>query len=289
MTLCVMLLLTTRVSAEGQEAQQGARKPRLRAVRVTGRAEEVRVAARTATRIRFDTALDAERTRLEDGLGRFEPLLVGNGFLVVTPREELPGGEQVPLRVVLSDGTEVPFVLAASVSEVDVQLRVSRDGAAPRETVPAPTVLSAVWRERVWAPRGGRVEWPERQRSRRGEGRAGRLAESMLVLAARSGPPPQAVPGAGLEVERRLFHVGGLSGFVVRVRNPDPLRSWEPGEVRVRHSEGGGEVEVLALRMGPGLLPPGGWGWLVVVTPALPQDGQARFELELRGRKGVAL
>jgi hypothetical protein len=284
-----MLLLTTRVSAEGQEAQQGARKPRLRAVRVTGRAEEVRVAARTATRIRFDTALDAERTRLEDGLGRFEPLLVGNGFLVVTPREELPGGEQVPLRVVLSDGTEVPFVLAASVSEVDVQLRVSRDGAAPRETVPAPTVLSAVWRERVWAPRGGRVEWPERQRSRRGEGRAGRLAESMLVLAARSGPPPQAVPGAGLEVERRLFHVGGLSGFVVRVRNPDPLRSWEPGEVRVRHSEGGGEVEVLALRMGPGLLPPGGWGWLVVVTPALPQDGQARFELELRGRKGVAL
>lgn len=292
MTLCVMLFLTTRVSAAGEEAQQGLRKPRLRAVRVSGRAEEVRVAARTATRIRFDTALDAERTRLEDGHGRFEPLLVGNGFLVVTPREELPGGEHVTLRVVLSDGTEVPFALAASASEVDVQVRVSRDGAAPERRREAPVVVSAVWRERVWAPRGANVEWPERQRSRRGEGRAGRLADSMLVLAARSGPLPQPGawrPGSGLEVERRLFHAGGLSGFVVRVRNPDPLRPWEPGEVRVRHAEGGGAVEVLALRMGPGLLPPGGWGWLVVVTPALPEDGQARFELELRGRKGVAL
>ncbi|MFY0562839.1 DUF2381 family protein [Archangium lansingense] len=291
MTLCVMLLLTTRVSAEGQEAQQGLRKPRLRAVRVTGRAEEVRVAARTATRIRFDTALDAERTRLEDGRGRFEPLLVGNGFLVVTPREELREGEHVALRAVLSDGTEVPFVLAASASEVDVQVRVSRYGAAPARERETSTVVSAVWRERVWAPRGGIVEWPER-RSRRGGGQAGQLAESMLVLAARSGPLPQAVAwpqGAGLEVERRMFHAGGLSGFVVRVRNPDPLRPWEPGDVRVRHAEGGEEVEVLALRMGPGLLPPGGWGWLVVVTPALPQDGQARFELELRGRKGVAL
>ena len=292
MTLCVMLLLTTRVSAEGQEAQQGFRKPRLRAVGVTGRVEEVRVAARTATRIRFDTALDAERTRLEDGLGRFEPLVVGNGFLVVTPREELAGGERVTLRAVLSDGTEVPFELAASASEVDVQVRVSRDVAAPVRRREAPTVVSALWRERVWGARGASVEWPERQRSRQGEGRAGRLAESMLVLAARSGPllPSGAwQPDAGLEVERRLFHAGGLSGFVVRVRNPDPLRPWEPGEVRVRHAAGGGEVEVLALRMGPGLLPPGGWGWLVVVTPALPEEGQARFELELRGRKGVAL
>lgn len=292
MTLCVMLLLTTRVSAEGQEAQQGSRKPRLRAVRVTGRVEEVRVAARTATRIRFDTSLDAERTRLEDGQGRFEPLVVGNGFLVVTPREELPGGEHVTLRVVLSDGTEVPFTLAASTSEVDVQVRVSRYEPVPARVREAPTVVSAVWRERVGGSRGGSVEWPERQRSRRGEGRAGRLADSMLVLAARSGPLPQAGAwrqGSGLEVERRLFHAGDLSGFVVRVRNPDPLRPWEPGEVRVRHADGGGEVEVLALRMGPGLLPPGGWGWLVVVTPALPQDGQARFELVLRGRKGVAL
>ncbi|WP_375769668.1 DUF2381 family protein [Archangium gephyra] len=287
-----MLLLTTRVSAEGQEARQGLRKPRLRAVRVTGGAEEVRVAARTATRIRFDTALDAQRTRLEDGLGRFEPLVVGNGFLVVTPREELPGGERVMLRAVLSDGTEVPFVLAASDSEVDVQVRVSRYVPAPARVPESPTVVSAVWRERAGEPRSALVQWPERRRSRGGEGQAGRLAESMLVLAARSAPPPPLGawrPGAGLEVERRLFHSGGLSGFVVRVRNPDPLRPWEPGQVRVRHAKGGGEVEVLALRMGPGPLPPGGWGWLVIVTPALPEDGQARFELELRGRMGVAL
>jgi uncharacterized protein DUF2381 len=205
MTLCVMLLLTTRVSAAGEEARPTARKPRLRAVTVSGRVEEVRVAARTATRIRFDTAVDAAHTRLDDGHGRFEPLLLGNGFLVVTPREELPAGERVSLEVVLSDGTRVPFVLAAG----------------------------------------------------------------------------------STEVERRMFHAGALSGFVVRVRNPAPLRPWEPGVVRVRQ-EGGGEVEVLALRMGPGSLPPGGWGWLVVVTRALPRHEQARFELELRGRSGAS-
>jgi uncharacterized protein (TIGR02268 family) len=286
-----MLLLTTRVSAAGEEARPTARKPRLRAVTVSGRVEEVRVAARTATRIRFDTAVDAARTRLEDGRGRFEPLLLGNGFLVVTPREELPAGERVTLEVVLSDGTHVPFVLAAGASEVDVQVRVSRHGPAVAPTlVETPTVVSAVWRERVGALGTPRAEWPERPRSPRGEGRAGRLAESMLVLAARSEPRPSELvrwhAGAGPEVERRLFHVGALSGFVVRVRNPDPLRPWEPGQVRVRQV-GGGEVEVLALRMGPGPLPPDGWGWLVVVTRALPRDGQARFELELRGRSGA--
>ncbi|MFL5352829.1 DUF2381 family protein [Archangium sp.] len=286
-----MLLLTTRVSAAGEEARPTARKPRLRAVTVSGRVEEVRVAARTATRIRFDTAVDAARTRLEDGQGRFEPLLLGNGFLVVTPREELPADERVTLDVVLSDGTHVPFVLAAGATEVDVQVRVSRHGPAAAPTlVETPTVVSAVWREREHALGTPRAEWPERPRSQQGEGRAGRLAESMLVLAARSEPrPPEPGwhAGAGPEVERRLFHVGVLSGFVVRVRNPEPLRSWEPGQVRVRQ-EGGGEVEVLALRMGPEPLPPGGWGWLVVVTRALPRDGQARFELELRGRGGAS-
>lgn len=294
MTLCVMLFLTTRVSAAGEEARPTARKPRLRAVTVSGRVEEVRVAARTATRIRFDTAVDAVHTRLDDGLGRFEPLLLGKGFLVVTPREELPAGARVPLEVVLEDGTHVPFVLAAGATEVDVQLRVSRPGPAGAPVAPAiidaPTVVSAVWRERVRGLATPRVEWPERSRSRRGEGRAGRLAESMLVLAARSEarPPDEGWrAGTGPEVERRPFHADGLSGFVVRVRNPEPLRPWEPGRVRVRQV-GGGEVEVLALRMGPGSLPPGGWGWLVVVTRALPGNEQARFELELRGRRGAS-
>jgi hypothetical protein len=269
----MLVLVAMRVSASGVEAQPGGRKPRLRAVTVSGRVEEVRVAARTATRLRFDTALDAGRTRLQDEHERFEPLVLGNDFLVITPREELPRGQQVTLQVVLADGTRLPFVLAASPTEVDVQVRVARND--PRR----PALVSTVWREHVWAPR---------------EGRAGRLAEVMLGLAGRSGGPgssdvASAVwrPGAGLELERRPFHAGGLSGFVVRVRNPDPLRPWEPGEVRVRHAEGRGEVEVQALRMEPASLPPGGWGWLVVVTGALPRDEGARFELELRGRGGA--
>jgi hypothetical protein len=144
MTLCVMLVLVAmRVSASGVEAQPGGRKPRLRAVTVSGGVEEVRVAARTATRLRFDTALDAGRTRLHDTHGRFEPLLLGNDFLVVTPREEVPPGEQVTLQVVLADGTRMPFVLVASPTEMDVQVRVAR-------TDPSrPALVSTAWRERL--------------------------------------------------------------------------------------------------------------------------------------------
>ncbi|HEX8441429.1 DUF2381 family protein [Archangium sp.] len=283
----MLVLVAMRVSASGVEAQPVVRKPRLRAVTVSGRVEEVRVAARTATRLRFDTALDAGRTRLHDEHGRFEPLVLGNDFLVVTPREEVPEGEQVTLQVVLADGTRLPFVLATRLTEVDVQVRVVR-----REPS-RPALVSTAWREHVRGLREGRAEWPARPRAREGEGRAGRLAEVMLELAGRSGRVSSEVasavwrPGAGLETERRLFHAGGLSGFMVRVRNPDPLRPWEPGEVRVRHAAGRGEVEVQALRMEPVSLPPGGWGWLVVVTGALPRDEGARFELELRGRGGA--
>ncbi|HSP78824.1 MAG TPA: DUF2381 family protein [Myxococcaceae bacterium] len=139
MTLAVMWLLALRVSAAGEEvARPVVRKPRLRAVRVSGRAEEVRVAAGTATRLRFDAVLDVERTRLEEGRERFEPLLVSHGFLLVTPREELGEGERVALTVVLADGRELSFELEASPTEVDVQVSVitrapSRDGLARRE------------------------------------------------------------------------------------------------------------------------------------------------------------
>jgi hypothetical protein len=139
----MLVLVAMRVSASGVEAQPGGRKPRLRAVTVSGGVEEVRVAARTATRLRFDTALDAGRTRLHDTHGRFEPLLLGNDFLVVTPREEVPPGEQVTLQVVLADGTRMPFVLVASPTEMDVQVRVAR-------TDPSrPALVSTAWRERL--------------------------------------------------------------------------------------------------------------------------------------------
>jgi uncharacterized protein (TIGR02268 family) len=127
-----MLMRAPGVSAGGGEEAEAeaapvARKPRVRMVRVSGEAEEVRVAARTATRLRFDTVLDAGRTRLEEGRERFERLLVGRGFVLVTPREELAAGERVLLTVVLADGTRLPFALATSATEVDVQVQVSRE------------------------------------------------------------------------------------------------------------------------------------------------------------------
>jgi hypothetical protein len=58
MTLRVMPILAMCLSEVGavETAQPVAKKPRLRVVTVSGGTEEVRVAARRATRLRFDTA-----------------------------------------------------------------------------------------------------------------------------------------------------------------------------------------------------------------------------------------
>jgi hypothetical protein len=44
---------------------------------------------------------------------RFEPLLVGNGTVVVVPLRDLDSEDRIVLRVTLVDGTEVLFTLRA--------------------------------------------------------------------------------------------------------------------------------------------------------------------------------
>ena len=196
-----MLLLL--VGASGEAAPPGRRKPRLRTVMVAGQVAEVRVAANTSTRLRFDAALDASRTRLVDGGGRFEPLVVGSRFLVITPREELAAGERVPLVVTLRDGSEVPLVLAADSAEVDVQVQVTRGVVtrAPAVTPPAPGARC----EQGLETRPARAEWMGWLGAPRAEGAAGAVVEALLRSGAGASAgivPALWRPGAGPERER---------------------------------------------------------------------------------------
>jgi uncharacterized protein (TIGR02268 family) len=202
LTWCVMLLLL--VGASGEAAPPGRRKPRLRTVTVAGQVAEVRVAANTSTRLRFDAALDASRTRLVDGGERFEPLVVGSRFLVITPREDLSAGERVPLVVTLRDGSEVPLVLAADSAEVDVQVQVTRSVVtqAPAVTPPAPGARC----EKAPEPRPARAEWMRWPGAPREEGAAGALVDLLLRTGAGASAgivPALWRPGAGPEGERR--------------------------------------------------------------------------------------
>jgi hypothetical protein len=192
-----MLLLVAQVV---EAAEPGRRKPRLRTVTVEGQVAEVRVAANTSTRLRFDMALDARRTRLEGAGERFEPLVVGSRFLVITPREELAAGERVSLVVALWDGSEVPLALAADASEVDVQVQVTRGVVrrAPLVTPPAPGARCEVAPETVLA----RAEWLVRLAASRTERSAGGLAEALLRTAGRGA-------GASSESVRALWRPGG--------------------------------------------------------------------------------
>jgi hypothetical protein len=194
-----MLLLVAQVPGVGEAAPPERRKPRLRTVTVAGQVAEVRVAANTSTRLRFDAVLDARRTRLVGASERFEPLVVGSRFLVVTPREDLAAGERVSLVVALADGSEVSLALAADASEVDVQVQVTRSVVtrAPAVSLPAPGARCETEPEAVPA----RTDWLTRLAAPRTEGAAGALADAF---------PRRAGRGAGTSVEivRALWRPG---------------------------------------------------------------------------------
>lgn len=207
LTWCVMLLLAAQAVGEAEAAPPGRRKPRLRSVTVAGQVAEVRVAANTSTRLRFDAALDAGRTRLVDMGERFEPLVVGSRFLVITPREDLAAGERVPLVVTLRDGSEVPLVLAADSTEVDVQVQVTR-GVVAREPAVTPAAPGARCEKEpeAWP---ARAEWLSWLGAPRAEGPAGALVDALLRKAGGAAGASAGIvpalwrPGAGLEGERR--------------------------------------------------------------------------------------
>ncbi|QRN95911.1 DUF2381 family protein [Archangium violaceum] len=92
---------------------------------------EVFVAARTVTTLRFELPCDPARTRMLGWEGRFEPLLVGGGSVVIVPLRELAPDDRFMLVVTLTDGTSLPFTVTAAKDVVDGQIDVFPDSESP--------------------------------------------------------------------------------------------------------------------------------------------------------------
>src|SRR4051794_13290971 len=88
---------------------------------------EILVGARTVTTLRFESPVDALRTKLEGGEGRFEPLLIGGQSLTLFPLRELAPQDRFRLTVALESGPLLPFTLLSNPEQVDAQVEVFPD------------------------------------------------------------------------------------------------------------------------------------------------------------------
>ncbi|MFL5351490.1 DUF2381 family protein [Archangium sp.] len=120
---------------EAQELPQSARQPVRRNLYLSkdsnSAVPEVFVAARTVTTLRFEHPCDPVGTRMLGWEGRFEPLLVGGGSVVIVPLRELEPDDRFMLVVALTDGTSLPFTVAAAKDAVDGQVDVFPDSESP--------------------------------------------------------------------------------------------------------------------------------------------------------------
>ena len=76
-------------------------------------ANNIFVSGQVITVLRFEQDCDPARTKLLGWEGRFAPLLVGGGKVVVEPLRDLGDDEWLTLLVTLADGTEIPFIVRA--------------------------------------------------------------------------------------------------------------------------------------------------------------------------------
>jgi hypothetical protein len=91
----------------------------------------VYVASEMATVLRFSRPVDPARTKMLGWEGRFEPLLAGGGFVVLTPLQSIMEEDRFLLVVTLQDGREVPFTITAMEGRFDHQVNVFLDGETP--------------------------------------------------------------------------------------------------------------------------------------------------------------
>ncbi|WP_439329338.1 DUF2381 family protein [Corallococcus sicarius] len=73
--------------------------------------QRVYVKGHVVTVLRFEQPVEAARTRLVGGEGRFEPLGIVGRKVILEPRQELDSDEGFSLMVTLADGREVLFLL----------------------------------------------------------------------------------------------------------------------------------------------------------------------------------
>lgn len=261
-------------------------QPRHRSLYLSGEAnepgQEIQVAARTSSTLRFDLPPTPSRAVLGGWADRFEPPLVGGGSVVVFPLHALSPKDRVPLTVTLADGTVLPFTLVPAQEAVDTQVDVFLH----MESVHA--LRQALKEARAEKEKLQAENLRHQQESLSTEHALATLLLNKALLQSAytkrqrwTSQEPSLAADIDLLIPKI---VPGYAAVVFTITNKESEQPWTLGEVRLTN-KATGQRKPCAVRMLSTSIAPGQTGRLVVVTSLLQKS--ELFLLEVFRKNGL--
>ncbi|MBZ4419780.1 DUF2381 family protein [Myxococcus sp. RHSTA-1-4] len=247
-------------------------------------ASPVYVRGQVATVLRFEKACDPQATKLLGWEGRFEPPVIGGRSVLLLPLQDLEPEDRLPLRVMLTDGTEVPFIVTARDGLGDQQVNVFPDR---KSTLAVHAALTdALNRERALRR--------ENDRYRKEETSADHALAALLASGSTQQTPfierqKWVLRDGEMEMVVRVYAGKAKAAVVFHITNPKSERPWSLMEARLSTASSG-EARPFALRMDQDSIAPGASGRLAVVADRSAfksGDGFDNLELELFRHDGL--
>ncbi|WP_414639364.1 DUF2381 family protein [Archangium sp.] len=247
-------------------------------------APKVYVGGRTATVLRFEKDCAPERTSMLGWEGHFEPLICSDRFVLLYPHRDLTPSDRFLLRVTLTDGTELPFIVTARQQpygdrQVDQQVNVFAD----REGYDA--VLASLYR----ALESERKLREENERYRKEENSIDHAYATLLANGAVKAAPFRlektvTLKDGDMPITVKLFSGKGKAAVLVNLTNAYSDEPWRLGEARLTTDLTSRTARPFALRMNPSEIIPGASGTLAVVADKsafVSQEGLVDLTLEI--------
>ncbi|WP_245814166.1 DUF2381 family protein [Cystobacter ferrugineus] len=234
----------------------------------------VYVKAQVVTTLRFEKAVDPDKTKMLGWEGRLEPLAVVRNKVILEPLHALGSDEAIPLVVTLVDGTEVAFLLRSRDYQdwalADQQIDVFQD----RESYAAmhDALMRALDQNDALSEQLARY---------RQEEHSGDHALAALLTAGALEQTPFKLAGYvtgkddAADVNATLYKGKGKAAVVFRIKNLSPEQPWSMTSARVLSVVTGQERPVAARSL-PSKIGPGESGVVAIVADrsAFMEDGK---------------
>ncbi|EPX61196.1 hypothetical protein D187_000979 [Cystobacter fuscus DSM 2262] len=230
--------------------------------------------AQVVTALRFEKAVDPDKTKMLGWEGRLEPLAVVRNKVILEPLHELASDEAIPLVVTLVDGTEVAFLLRPQGLRewgwADQQIDVFKD----RESYAA--MHDALMRS--FDENDALKEEVARYRQ---EEHSGDHALAALLTSGSLAQTPFKLAGYvtgkddAADVNATLYKGKGKAAVVFRIKNLSSEQPWIMTSARVL-TVAKGQERAVATRSLPSRIDPGESGVVAIVADrsAFMEDGK---------------
>ncbi|MCY1017862.1 DUF2381 family protein [Pyxidicoccus sp. MSG2] len=277
-----LLLVLLTSAAAAHEREDLAIRPILLSEHPDDSTHRVYVKGQVATVLRFEQSVVRDKTKMMGWEGRFEPLVVAGGRVLLEPLHDLASDEAVPLLVTLADGTQIAFLLRPpdreSGARTDQQVNVFKD----RESYEA--MHAALLR----ALKDNHVLGEENERLRKEETSPDHALAALLVSGSVRQTPFVVrrrwfFKEADADVEVVVFSGKTKAAVVFNIVNHDSEQSWSLTRTRA-WSASSGQLRQVAVKAARPSIPPGESGSLAIVADRsafMDTEGPGQLALEI--------